>query len=103
MDAENRFRQLLVEIIDTLSDGDRRRLHFLTGNDIPRPLRDNSSFNGTLDLLESLFDRGKISEQHFDYLIEAFKGIGCEEAAKRLRGLFIMLIPNTQKKTSFLL
>ena len=97
MDPETSFRQLLLDILNTLSDDDRHSLHFLIGNDISRRIRENASFNGTLDLLESLFDRDKISRQHFDYLIQRFQGIGCEAAAKRLRGLLIVLFSNTRK------
>ena len=73
MSGQFDFRALLIKVQDLLSDGDRVRLHFLLGDDIPRNLRDNPSLNGTLSVLESFFDKDKISEQDCDYLIEAFK------------------------------
>ena len=86
MDAEIRFRTLLLKLQDSLSDVDRQRLHFLIGSVIPRRLRDDPTINGTLNLLESLFDRGKITDQEFDFLIEAFEGIDRQDIAWRLRG-----------------
>ncbi|CAF1639663.1 unnamed protein product [Adineta ricciae] len=85
MSGQFDFRALLIKVQDLLSDGDRVRLHFLLGDDIPRNLRDNPSLSGTLSVLESLFDKDIISEQDCDYLIEAFKKIHCYDAAKRLQ------------------
>jgi hypothetical protein len=87
MDQRFDFRALLVKLQDCLSDNDRRRLHFIVGDTIPRYLRDDPTLGGTLSLLESLFDRAIISEQDFDYLIHAFNEIQCYEAVKRLKGL----------------
>jgi hypothetical protein len=92
MDEQFDFRALLLKLQDCLSDNDRRRLHFLVGDIIPRHLRDDPTLGGTLSLLESLFDRAKISEQDFDYLIHAFNEIHCYEAVKRLKGLLFMCI-----------
>lgn len=87
MDEQFDFRAFLVKLQDGLSENDRRRLHFIVGDTIPRHLRDDPTLGGTLSLLESLFDRAKISEQDFDYLIQAFQEIHCYEAVKRLKGL----------------
>ena len=86
MDDKFDFRALLLKIQDGLSNDDRRRLHFLFGNVIPRHLRDDPSIAGTLSILESLFDQGKISDQDFDYLLGAFREIRCYDAVKRLEG-----------------
>ncbi|CAF5017945.1 unnamed protein product, partial [Rotaria sp. Silwood1] len=73
-----------------LSDNDRRRLHFIVGDTIPRHLRDDPTLGGTLSLLESLFDQAKISEQDFDYLIRAFNEKHCYEGVKRLQDVLII-------------
>ena len=80
------FRALLVKIQELLSDGDRQRLHFLFGEDVPRHLREDPSINGSLRVLESLLDKAIITEEDCDYLINAFKKINCDNAAQRLRG-----------------
>ncbi|CAF0884255.1 unnamed protein product [Adineta ricciae] len=80
-----RFRSFLLKLQDRLSDNDRQRLHFFLGNDIPRRIRDNPTLQGTLNLLECLFDQDKISEQDFTFLIDAFKEIQCIDAVKLLR------------------
>ncbi|UJR33257.1 hypothetical protein I4U23_020712 [Adineta vaga] len=85
MNEEFDFRGLLLEIRDSLSEVDRRSLHFILGNDVPRSMRENTTLGGTLDVLESLFDRGKISSQCFDYLIVAFHKIPCPHAVLRLK------------------
>ncbi|CAF1599412.1 unnamed protein product [Adineta ricciae] len=85
MDQQFDFRALLVKLQDCLSDNDRRRLHFIVGDTIPRQLRDDPSLGGTLNLLETLFDQAKINEQDFNYLIQVFQEIQCHEAVKRLK------------------
>ena len=88
MDEQYDFRALLLKLQDCLSVDDRRRLHFLMGDTIPRQIRDDPTLGGTLHLLESLFDQAKIDAQDFDCLIRAFREIGCHAAVKRLIGLF---------------
>ena len=92
MNEQFDFRALLIKLQDCLTDNDRRRLHFIVGDTIPRYLRDDPSLSGTLSLLESLFDQAKISEQDFDYLIYAFNEIHCYEGVKRLRGIISFLL-----------
>ncbi|CAF3084203.1 unnamed protein product, partial [Rotaria sp. Silwood2] len=82
MSASFDFRAVLLKIQDLLSDNDRQRLHFLLGEDVPRHLRDDPSFTGTLRVLESLFEKAIINDQDCDYLIEAFEKIQCHDAAK---------------------
>ncbi|CAF1417675.1 unnamed protein product [Adineta steineri] len=79
------LRALILKIQDYLSDDDRKRLHFFFGNDIPRRIRDDPSLGGTLNLMESLFDQDKISEQDFTFLINAFDEINCLNAVHILR------------------
>jgi hypothetical protein len=92
MSASLDFRAVLIKIQDLLSDKDRERLHFLLGDDIPRCLRDDSSMGGALRVLESLLEKAIISNQDCDYLIEAFMNIHCRDAAKRLKGLFLLIL-----------
>ena len=87
MDSHH-LRAIILKIEDRLSEQDRRRLHFFMGNDVPRRFRDDSSLNGTLSLIESLFDQDKINERDFSYLINAFDEIQCIDAVKILRGYF---------------
>jgi hypothetical protein len=89
MNHEMHFRALLIKLQDALSDSDRCRLHFLFGNIIPRQLRDDPSISGTLNLLETLFDRGLIDEHDFDCLIEVFNELQCRDIVQRLRGLIL--------------
>ena len=86
MENEMRFRALLLKLQDSLSDNDRQKLHFLIGSIIPRRVRDDATTKGTLKLFELLFDCGKITDQKFDFLIEAFEGIDRHDIAGRLRG-----------------
>ncbi|CAF2634115.1 unnamed protein product [Rotaria sp. Silwood2] len=85
MNEQFDFRALLIKLQDCLSEDDRRRLHFLVGDAIPRQIRDDPSLTGTLNLLESLFDQQRINEQDFDYLIHAFSELRCYDAVKRLK------------------
>jgi len=80
------FELLLLKIQYMLSDNDRHRLHFLIGEEVPRPLRDDSSLSGTLRVLESLLDKAVITDEDCNYLIKAFSTIDCHDAAKRLQG-----------------
>ena len=82
----HQLRRILLKIQDLLSDDDRKRLHFLFGPEVPRRIRDDSSLGGTLSLLESLFDKNKISEEDFTCFIDALEAIHCPQAANLLRG-----------------
>jgi hypothetical protein len=89
MDEQFHFRALLLKLQNKLTDKYRRSLHFLFSDVIPRHLRDDPTTGGTLNLLESLFDSAKISEQDFGYLVRAFKEINCGDIARRLGGTFV--------------
>lgn len=80
------LRTKILQLVDRLSDNDRQRLHFALANDVPRRIRDDQSLNGTLNLMESLFDQDKISEQNFTILIKAFRAISFYEGLKILEG-----------------
>ena len=82
------FRATLIKIQDVLSDGDRQRLNFLLGDDVPKVLREDSTTGGAIRILDCLFEKTIITNQDCDYLIEAFMTINCHDAAKRLKGLF---------------
>jgi hypothetical protein len=86
----HRLRAIILKLQDRLSDDDRRRLHFVFRNDVPRGFRDDSSVDGTLCLMESLFDQDKINEQDFTFLINIFDEIQCLDAVKLLRGNFFV-------------
>ncbi|UJR07506.1 hypothetical protein I4U23_011795 [Adineta vaga] len=80
-----RLRSVILKLDARLSDADRQRFHFFMGNNVPRRIRDDKSLNGTLTLMESLFDQDKINEKDFTFLIEAFEEIECIDAAQLLR------------------
>lgn len=80
------LRALLIQFQDCLSDVDRCRLHFFFGDQIPRQIRDDSSINGTLHLLQTLFDRGLIDPDDLSYLIKAFRQIHRDDLSQRLQG-----------------
>ena len=82
----HQLRGILLKIQDFLSDDDRKRLHFLFGDEVPRRIRDDPSLGGTLSLMESLFDQDIINEEDFTFLIQAFEAIHCIDAAKLLKG-----------------
>jgi hypothetical protein len=90
--SSHQFRGILLRLQDLLSDDDRRRFHFFLGEDVPRCIRDNPSLEGTLSLIETLFERDKISAEDFSFLIEAFDEIQCQDAAKFLRSSFFSLL-----------
>ena len=87
MESQFDFRALLVKIQDLLSDNDRHRLHCLLGEDVTQHLRDDSSLNGRLYLVDSLLKNRFISDPDCDDLIDAFKTLQCVDAAKRLQGM----------------
>ncbi|CAF3605449.1 unnamed protein product [Rotaria socialis] len=100
MNEQFDFRALLLRIQDLLSENDRHRLHFLLGEDVPRYLRDDFSFSGTLRLLDSLFEKAFISDQDCDYLIEAFNKIHCHDAMRRLQGYQLARKQSNQRSFS---
>lgn len=85
-DKTCRLREILLKLQDRLSNADRIKLHFYLGDDIPRRIRDDPTLNGTLSLIDSLFDQDKINQEDFTYLINAFQVIGCHDLANILRG-----------------
>ena len=91
MDAY-RLRAIILKLQDRLSNDDRKRLHFYLGHDVPRRIRDDPSLGGTLSLMESLFDRDKINEKDFTFLINAFDEIQCLDAVKLLKGELCFLL-----------
>ena len=86
MDEKYDSQAFLAKLEASLPESDRRRLQFLTNNLIPKQVYADPTLDATLALLESLFDQGKINAQDFGYLIRAFREIGCNAAAKRLKG-----------------
>ncbi|CAF4244698.1 unnamed protein product, partial [Adineta steineri] len=79
-----RFRTVLLNILDRLSVNERKKLSFLLGDDIERTIQDDPTIGGTLNIFQQLFDRDKISNENFSYLIEAFQAIKCYKAATSL-------------------
>ncbi|CAF2521725.1 unnamed protein product [Rotaria sp. Silwood2] len=86
------LRGIILKLQDCLSDNDRQRLHFFLGDTVPRPIRDDQTLNGTLRLMESLFDQDKINERDVTFLTNAFAAIQCVDAVKLLNGILIHLI-----------
>ena len=80
------LRSIIIKLESWLSDDDRERLHFYLGNDVPRKIREDASLRDTLCLIDSLFDRDKINEQDFIFLIRAFEQIQCRDAVNLLKG-----------------
>jgi hypothetical protein len=69
------LRSTLLYLLGRLTNYDRQRLHFYLKNHVPRDIGDDSTLNGSLKLLDSLFDQAKISEQNITFLINALKQI----------------------------
>ena len=80
MNPEFDFRVVLIKIQDSLSDCDRKQLHFLFSNDIPRRLQSDGSLETSLEVLQTLCDRLKISSDNVDYLIKGLKAIRLQQA-----------------------
>ena len=85
--SDHHLREILLHLHARLTDNDRERLHFYLQNEVPRPLVDDCSSNGTLKLIQSLFDQNKINEESVTLLIAAFEKIRCSDAAQLLKGL----------------
>ncbi len=85
------LRSILLNLRYRLSDNDQELLHFYLKNDVPGTLGDDSTLNGTLRLMQSLFDQDKINERDFTLLIDAFKQIRCFDAVNLLKGFFFFL------------
>ncbi|CAF3974863.1 unnamed protein product [Rotaria sordida] len=81
---KNHLRGIILKLQDCLSDNDRQRLHFFLGDTVPRQIRDDQTLNGTLRLMESLFDQDKINERDVTFLINTFNAIQCNDAVKIL-------------------
>jgi hypothetical protein len=92
MDGEFEFRVVLIKIQHSLSDEDRKQLHFLFGEDIPRRLQENGSLENSLEALQKLFDSLKISRNNFDYLVRALEAIQRHDCAQRLLGKILKTI-----------
>ncbi|CAF1087076.1 unnamed protein product [Didymodactylos carnosus] len=101
MDRDLHCRNILLKAQDRLSDNDRKKLYFLVGNIIPRALLDDQSTTGTLNLLEALFDRVKISVQDCSFLIDVFETIGCSDVANLLREGYQRTPPATTVSTGY--
>ena len=86
MDKEFEFRIILVKIQNSLSDEDRCKLNFLFSEDIPRQLQADGSLGNSLNVLQALFDRTKISKNNCDYIIQALQAIERHDLAQRLIG-----------------
>ncbi|CAF2853811.1 unnamed protein product [Rotaria sp. Silwood2] len=79
------FRVLLINLFNQLADNDRQALHFVVGNKVSRKDRDNCTPSGSLNLLDCLFDRNLITGENFDYLINVFEQINCNDASEQLK------------------
>lgn len=86
IDIDFQFRAVLLKIQDSLSCDDRMKLHFLFGEDIPRVLRENGSLEESIRVLQTLFERMKISSENFDYLLDGLRAIQRFDCVKKLEG-----------------
>lgn len=94
-DPKSHFRAVLIDILDRLGSNDRKKLTFLLGDDIEGCLRDEPTIGKTLDIFQQLLDRGKISDENFNFLIDAFQRIKCHQAAKSLKGSYASAIESS--------
>ncbi|CAF0914904.1 unnamed protein product [Adineta ricciae] len=78
------FRSILIDISNQLSDANRHAFHFALGKVIPRKCRDDCTPDGTLRLLDCLFERGFIADDNFDNLINIFEQIQCFDIVEQL-------------------
>ncbi|CAF0982504.1 unnamed protein product [Adineta ricciae] len=78
------FRSILIDISNQLSDANRHAFHFALGKVIPRKCRDDCTPDGTLRLLDCLFERGFIANENFDNLIHIFEQIQCFDIVEQL-------------------
>lgn len=85
----HRLRAFLVRLQDRLSDDDRKRLHFYLSDDVPRRIRDDPTLEGTLDALQTLFEKDHINENDSTFLINAFEEIQCFHAANLLKSNYV--------------
>jgi hypothetical protein len=92
MDADFNFRVVLIKIQNVLSDSDRKQLNFIFNEDIPRSLQPDGSLDAALDVLQTLFDRLKITRNNFDYLVRALRAIERHDCAQRLLGKVSQII-----------
>lgn len=84
MNPEFDFRVVLIQIQNFLTDCNRKELNFLFGDDIPRRLQSDGSVENSLDVLQTLCDRLKISKDNVDYLINGLKAIQRPDCAQLL-------------------
>ena len=83
---DNNLRSVLAQIDIHLTQKDLKRFLFCLSAMIPARVRDESSHRGFLEVIDYLFEQDKISETHFDLLIDTFKQIGCKSAEGLLKG-----------------
>lgn len=86
IDIDFQFRAVLLKIEDLLSSDDRMKLHFLFGENIPRVLRENGSLEESIRVLQTLFERMKISSENFEYLLAGLRAIQRFDCVKQLEG-----------------
>jgi hypothetical protein len=85
--ADMKLRGFLLSLLDDMSDLDRRRLHFVLGNEVPRRIRQHNNIEGTIQVFEHLIDNGKI----FNCLIDALSACGKSDWSEKLKGKTIKL------------
>jgi hypothetical protein len=93
MAADNYWlRSVLIQLQNLLSDTDRQRLHFLFSDDVPRRIREDSTVNGSLNLMDILIEQGKISTSDLSVLIEACEALKFVAAARFLDGVCAFVV-----------
>ncbi|CAF1238338.1 unnamed protein product [Adineta ricciae] len=90
------LRTELIPIQADLSQNDRYSLHFALEEDVPRALHDDSTFAGTLRVLNALFGKSFISDDDVDYLVKLFAKINGPVAMKfDFEVSFLLPFPST--------
>lgn len=79
------LRLAIVRALEFINDDERHRLHFIFGDQVPRPVRENRTVNGTLTLIETLFEREKLNQNDLTTLINVFRRLKCVGAAEVLQ------------------
>jgi hypothetical protein len=89
MDRQFDCRVLLANIPNTLSDDERKLFNFVIGNIVSRVDRENTTLGGILNIIETLFQQERITEDNLGFLIEVFDAINVKTAVSRLKGSLI--------------
>ncbi len=86
MSERRDFQVLLSQLQNHLSDNVPRHLYSSLNEIEYERFSGNSSVNRIVNLFQLLFDQGKLNHSDLNDLIEAFREMGLDDAARRLLG-----------------